>query len=134
MSGTDILIVEDKAITAMEIQQKLENLDYVIAGRVDNGAEAIEVALEEDPALILMDIRLKGDMNGIEAAREINEHRDVPIVFMTAYTEVETTDLAKETGPAGYIAKPINEEELYAVLEIALFRHRSRGEKVRAAD
>lgn len=134
MSETDILIVEDKAITAMEIQQKLENLDYGIAGRVDNGAEAIEVALEEDPDLILMDIRLKGDMDGIEAAREINEHLDVPVVFMTAYTEVETTDLAKETGPAGYIAKPINEEELYAVLEIALFRHRSQGERARAAD
>lgn len=124
MSRADILIVEDKALTAMEIEQKLQSLGYGIKGRVDNGKDAIHQAFELEPDLILMDLRLKGEMTGIDAAREINQHRDIPIVFMTAHTEVETTELARETGPAGYIAKPVDEEELYAVLEIALFRNR----------
>lgn len=127
MSRADVLIVEDKALTAMEIRQQLDNLGYEITGCVDNGKDANHRAFELEPDLILMDLRLKGEMTGIEAAQEINEHRDIPIVFMTAHTEVETTDLARETGPAGYIAKPIDEEELYAVLEIALFRHQNAG-------
>lgn len=124
MALADILVVEDKTITAMEIKQTLEKHDYDVLGTVNNGSEAVKRALEDEPDLILMDIRLNGEMDGIEAAERIQEERDVPIVYMTAHSDFQTTDAVKETGPAGYISKPVNEEELYAVLEIALFRSR----------
>lgn len=123
-----ILIVEDEFVIAEAMKVKLEKLGYEVCGLVASGAEAIAAAEEKRPDLILMDIMLAGDINGIEAAARIAEQLLVPVIYVTAYTGRGILEQAKVTGPFGYITKPVKEAELHAAIEIAL--HKARLEQV----
>lgn len=124
MNSSQILIVEDESIVAMDIESRLQHLGYSVVGTVASGEEAIRVASDTLPDLVLMDIMLEGDIDGIEAAAHIQKNLDIPIVFLTAFSEHLTLQRAKESDPYGYILKPFQERELHANIEIALHKHR----------
>ena len=119
----NILIVEDELLIAKNLSNKLENLGYKIAGIVCSGADAIERAGEMKPDLILMDIVIKGQIDGIETATIINQKLDIPIIYTTAYADEETLERAENTGSYGYLLKPFKERELHATIKIALSKH-----------
>ncbi len=123
-----ILIVEDEAIIGMELQARLTRQGYEVPFVVDTGPKAIQKAGEMDPDLILMDIFLKGDMDGIEAAEEIRQKYAFPIVFLTANTDKNTFERAKQSAPLGYIQKPFQENVLFSTIEIALYKGRTEKE------
>jgi PAS domain S-box-containing protein len=117
-----ILIVEDQRLIAADLEQTLKRLGYEIVGSVSTGEEAVETALQQHPDLALMDIRLRGPMDGIEAANVIRQQSDMPVVYLTGYADEDTLRRAMITGPLGYILKPFNERELTAAIEIALYK------------
>ena len=118
-----ILIVEDEFAVAMELEDHLGALGYTVVDHVMTGADAVERAADTDPDLVLMDVRLDGPMDGVEAARTIRESQSVPVVFVTAYSDDETLQRATDTAPHGYVVKPFEERELYAAVEVALHTH-----------
>ncbi|MEG4576537.1 ATP-binding protein [Microcoleus sp. N3A4] len=118
-----ILIVEDELLIAKNLSPKLEKLGYQIADIVSSGADAIQRAGELKPDLILMDIVIKGDIDGIETAAIINQELDIPIIYTTAYADDETLQRAENTGSYGYLLKPFKERELHATIKIALSKH-----------
>ena len=122
MAKAKILIVEDERIIAKYIQNTLRALGYDISAIVSSGEEAIKMAGEVQPDLVLMDIVLKGDMDGIEAAERIRNLFDIPVVYLTAYANEELFQRAKITDPFGYILKPFEERELQIAVEIALYK------------
>ena len=119
----NILIVEDELLIAKNLSHKLESLGYQIVGIVSSGADAIQRAGAMEPDLILMDIVIKGDMDGIETAVIINQKFDIPIIYTTAYADDETLQRAENTGPYGYLLKPFKQRELHATIKIALSKH-----------
>jgi PAS domain S-box-containing protein len=121
MEKAKILIVEDEAIIAMEIESQLQSLGYEITSVVDTGEKAIKKAEVDKPDLILMDIRIKGEMDGIETAEEIRNQFGIPVIFSTAYLDGERIERAKITMPFGYVLKPIQERDLKVTLEMALY-------------
>ncbi len=123
MSKTRILIVEDEIIVATDIQTTLLSLGYDVLDIVSSGEEAIQKVQELQPDFVLMDIRLQGELDGIQAAEAIAEKFSVPILFLTAYADQKTLERAKLTKPMGYILKPFEERDLYTTIEIALYRH-----------
>lgn len=122
MKKIKILVVEDEFIIAMEIQDRLENLGYEVIDLVPSGEEAIELIAEEEPDLVLMDIILRGKIDGVEAVREIRKRHDIPIIYLTANADEDTFQRAKITEPSGYILKPVEERELQIAIEIALYK------------
>jgi two-component system, response regulator PdtaR len=130
MSNYRILVVEDEAIVAMGIKEKLEDLGHEVVDIVFNGEDAIEKAIKIEPDLILMDIVLKGDMDGIEAASEIRNRLDIPIIYLTAYSDEEILKRARMTEPYGYILKPFNNSELNANIEMAFYKHKEDEKKI----
>lgn len=129
MAKSRILVVEDEAIVAMGIKQKLEELDYEVVDIVFTGEDAVQTAVQEEPDLILMDIVLKGSMDGIEAASKIRNQLDIPVIYLTAYSDEEVLERARITEPYGYIIKPFKKSELNANLEMALYKHAEDQEK-----
>jgi PAS domain S-box-containing protein len=125
VSQSRILIVEDENIVALDIEMRLTGLGYQVVGAVATGEDAVSYALEMQPDLILMDIHLRGDIDGVEAARQIQTQRHIPVVFLTAYADDTTFQRAVVTEPFGYLLKPLDEKELQMSLEIALYRHRT---------
>ncbi|WP_404786260.1 EAL domain-containing protein [Altericista sp. CCNU0014] len=121
--STSILIVEDENIVARDLQYALEDLGYAVPAIAKTGSLAIQKASELQPDLILMDIRLLGEMDGIAAAQAILERLDVPIVYLTAHSDDNTLTRSKLTHPYGYLIKPFEERELRAVVEVALYKH-----------
>ena len=119
----NILIVEDELLIAKKLSHKLEDLGYQIVGIVSCGADAIQRAGEMEPDLILMDIVIKGDIDGIETAVRINQKFDIPIIYTTAYADDETLQRAENTGSYGYLLKPFKEREMHATIKIALSKH-----------
>ncbi len=119
-----ILIVEDESIVALDMQSRLEAVGYEVIGPAASGPEAIEIAGTVLPDLVLMDIKLKGPMDGVEAAEAIRSSCDVPVIFITAFADDKTLERAKVTEAFGYILKPFQERELYITIEIALYKHR----------
>ncbi len=119
-----ILIVEDQNIVAMDIQNRLKSLNYIVTAIASSGAGAIKRAEETSPDLVLMDIMLKGDMDGIGAAQQIRTRFNIPVVYLTAYADSNTLQRAKLTEPFGYILKPFEERELHTTIEMALYRHK----------
>ncbi|GFE69917.1 response regulator [Chroococcus sp. FPU101] len=119
-----IVIAEDELIVALDLESTLENLGYHVLAIADTGYLAIEKVAEIQPNLVLMDIRLKGDMDGITAAAEIYSRFNIPVIYLTAYTDENTLNRAKVTSPFGYIVKPFNERELHSTIEITLYKHR----------
>ena len=118
-----ILIVEDEGITALEIQNKVESWGYSVVDVVSSGEDAVKIAMERKPNLILMDVVLKEKLTGIEAAKIIKKNQDVPVIYLTAYGDEKTLQNAKLTIPQAYIIKPFEENELKFAVEMALFKH-----------
>jgi len=118
-----LLIVEDEGIVALNIQTRLEGLGYSVVATVSSGEEAIQVAGETRPDLILMDIKLDGKVDGIEAAAEIRRLFQLPVVYLTAYTNDDTLNRAKLTEPYGYILKPFEARDLCTTIEVALYKY-----------
>lgn len=125
MMKTTILIVEDEAIIAHDIQLQLLELGYDPLGTTGSGEHAVVLAKELRPDLVLMDIQLNGTMSGIVAAQMIREELSIPVVFLMAFADDNTLALAKESGPCGYILKPFSERDLRITVEIALFKHKA---------
>lgn len=123
MNKVKVLVVEDELIIANHIQSALKNLGYDVPAIASTGTEAIKKAGELKPDIVLMDIVLKGEMNGIEAALQIKSIYKIPLIYLTAYEDEETLDRAKITEPMGYILKPFQERDLRITLELALYRH-----------
>jgi PAS domain S-box-containing protein len=128
--GSKILIVEDEMIISMEIKQKLRGMGYEVVGQAITGESAILKAGETNPDLVLMDIRLKGEMDGITAAKRIIELYDLPIIFLTAHSDKATLERAIAVSPSGYLLKPFKERELMTNIEMSLHKHRIK-KKVR---
>jgi two-component system, cell cycle sensor histidine kinase and response regulator CckA len=118
-----ILVVEDDNIIVMELEDRLQRLGYTVCAATASGEEAIEAAAEMRPDLVLMDIRLKGAMDGIEAAAAIRARFDIPTVYVTAYADGDTLQRAKITEPYGYVIKPFEEREIHIAVEMALYKH-----------
>jgi len=123
MSQPRIMIVEDEDIVALDIKKCLTGMGYAVPAISSLGEDAIGAAATIQPDLILMDIKLRGKMSGIDAAQKIRTHLDIPIVYVTAYSDEDTIEQAKFTRPYGYLLKPYNERELRAAIEIALYNH-----------
>ncbi len=123
MSPKRILLVEDELLIAQDEKQLLEGLGYVVIGIASSGEEALRRVEEDTPDLVLMDIILKGDMDGIEVAETIRRQYDVPVVFVTAYAEGQFIERAKLTEPFGYVVKPIDPQSLSSNIEVALYKH-----------
>ena len=123
MSNLSVLIVEDERVVAMDLRVLLERLGYSVPAIASSGTEALERALEHSPDLILMDIRLRGEPDGIGAAAQIRAHMDVPVIFLTAYADRTTRERVREIAPYGYLVKPFNEPTLQTTIEMALERH-----------
>ncbi len=134
MPSVQILIVEDAKIVALDIQRNIEKLGYSVAAIVSSGEEAIRQAGEARPDLILMDIILKGDMDGIQAAGEIRDRFNIPVIYLTAYGDDQTVQRAKVTEPFGYIHKPVDMKELHTAIELALYWHEMERERRRAGE
>jgi PAS domain S-box-containing protein len=128
MVNVKILVVEDESIVAKDIQGTLTNLGYDVPYTVPSGEKAIEKTLELHPDLVLMDIRLKGSMDGIESAKQIRERFNIPVVYLTAYTDDATLKRAKITEPYAYILKPFEAKELHINVEMALYKHKMEKE------
>jgi DNA-binding response OmpR family regulator len=120
------LIVEDETLIAEELTERLSRLGFVVIAAVDSADEGIALAISERPDLVLMDIRLKGKKDGVQAAREIRRQIDVPIVYVTAYSDRRTVNLAKGTEHDGYILKPFHRGELDSTIQVAMKRHAIR--------
>lgn len=126
---TPILIVEDEIITAMDLSKELEDLGYQVVDIVTNGKEAIEKAAMLHPDLLLMDIMLDGDIDGIKVAEQTKD-LDIPVVFLSAYTDKNTVERVKKTFPYGYLPKPYKINELHSTIETALQQHKAGKEKI----
>ncbi|NLV28157.1 MAG: response regulator [Methanomicrobiales archaeon] len=122
--GSKILIVEDEMIISMEIKQKLKEMGYDVVAQAITGESAIQKAGEKKPDLVLMDIRLKGEMDGITAAKRIIELYNIPIIFLTAHSDKATLERAIAVSPSGYLLKPFKERELMTNIEMSLHKHR----------
>jgi len=120
MANAKILVVEDEGIVSIDIRNMLKNLGYTIAGVAFLGEDAVQKAESTQPDLVLMDIGLKGDIDGIEAAKTIRDRFHIPVVFLTGFADENTLTKAKEADPSGFIIKPIKEEELLATIKQAL--------------
>ncbi len=118
-----ILIVEDERIVAMDLERVLTELGFAVVGMVSNGKDAIAQAHENPPDLVLMDIMLEGEMDGIETAQQIRSERDIPLVYLSAHADERLTEKAKATEPYAYLVKPYTPRELRASIEMALHKH-----------
>ncbi|MGB0423259.1 MAG: response regulator, partial [Flavobacteriales bacterium] len=119
----NILVTEDESIVRKDIERSLKKLGYNVVGSADTGEKAISLAKELKPDLALMDIMLKGDMTGIEAASEIKKAIDIPVIFLTAYADESTLNKAKITEPHAYILKPFKEIDIHTSIEMAMHKH-----------
>jgi two-component system cell cycle sensor histidine kinase/response regulator CckA len=123
MAKANILVVEDESIIASVIAGALRKFEYEVIGIISTGEAAVAEALEKKPDLILMDIRLHGEIDGITATERIQEQMDIPVIYLTAYADETTLERAKKTKPYGYIPKPFQEIELKTTIEMALYKH-----------
>ncbi|MGA6927635.1 MAG: ATP-binding protein [Desulfosarcina sp.] len=124
MNDTAILIVEDEAIVAADVANRLRQLGYRVAGSTAQGTQAIEMTERLHPDLVLMDIQLEGSLDGIQTAETIQSLLDVPVVYLTAHSDAATLSRAKLTGPFGYILKPFEDRDLGTQIELALNQHK----------
>jgi PAS domain S-box-containing protein len=123
MTAARILVVEDDRVVARDIQQQLSRIGHVVTGTTASGNDVLPLALKTRPDLVLMDIRLEGDIDGIEAAQQIREKCHIPVVFLTAYADDETVQRATLAEPFGYLLKPFEDQQLRTVIEMALYKH-----------
>ena len=134
MSKARIMIVEDEWTIAEEIKMVLESFEYTVTSMSSSGEEAVQNAEKDKPDLVLMDIVLEGEMDGIEAGNEIRSRFSTPIIFLTAYTDGKILERASITGPFGCIVKPFVNEDLKISIEIALYKYRIEKERKRLTE
>lgn len=134
MAKTSVLVVEDESIVAKDIQNSLKKLGYAVPSVENTGEDAIDAAGQYKPDLILMDIMLKGEISGIEAAEQIRNRYQIPVIFLTAYADESTLSKAKVTEPYGYIIKPFKEIDLHTSIEMALYKHGKEQEVKKERD
>lgn len=120
-----ILIVEDEGIVAQDLKEALTRLGYRITGVASEGAQAVAMARQLQPELVVMDVSLRGEVDGIQAACMMQEHSHVPIIFLTGHRDSETLQRAVLTEPMGYLIKPFQEDELRCAIEVAIHKHRA---------
>lgn len=125
MEVCSILIVEDENIVAMDLARTLKKTGYEVVGTASSGTRAIQLAAEKSPDIILMDIHIKGNIDGIEVAEKISTAYQIPIIFLTAYSEDQTVTRASKVKPYGYLLKPFSDRELHVSIQIALERHQA---------
>jgi DNA-binding NarL/FixJ family response regulator len=126
VSGKEkILIVEDDSIIAVTIEGRLKEFGYEVVGRAATGPDAIKKALEREPDLVLMDIHLKGPIDGIDTAETIYGIHNIPVVYLTAFSDEATLERAQKTSPFGYIVKPFSDSTLKTTIRLALLRHKA---------
>ncbi|MFP4654609.1 MAG: response regulator [Methanohalobium sp.] len=130
MKSPKILVVEDENIVALDIKNRLNKLGYSVPSIASTGEEAVQKAEITFSDLVLMDIMLKGDMDGIEAAEKIRELYDIPVIYLTAYADDKILERAKLTQPYGYISKPFKEKDLRTNIEMALHKHKMEKDKL----
>lgn len=123
MAGEKIVIIEDEGVVALNLQSRLEAANYAVTGVADSAKTAISLVETTIPDLVLMDIRLKGNQTGIDLAQEIRDRWDIPIVFLTGYSDADTLRLVQDADPYGYLIKPFDSTELYSTIGIALQKH-----------
>ncbi len=124
MEKVSIVIVEDNNIVMLELKDRLEEMGYLVVDTASSGLDALSKIELHHPNLVMMDIRLKGDMDGIDTAARIKKELDIPVIYLTAHSDDETLQRAKMTEPYGYIIKPFEERELFSVVEMALYKHK----------
>ena len=124
-AGTKVLIVEDEAVVALHLRQELTKLGHVVAGLATSGDQALKMIEEVFPDIVLMDIHIQGEMDGIETAKRIPRYLHIPVVYLTAYSEDTTLKRAADTYPYGYLIKPFLDRELHATIKMALERSRA---------
>jgi two-component system, LytTR family, response regulator len=134
MAKTNVLVVEDESIVSKDIQHSLKKLGYNVVGAASTGERAFELASSEKPDIILMDIMLKGEMNGIDTAQKVKEDLQIPVIYLTAYADESTLEKAKVTEPYGYIIKPFKEVDLHTSIEMALYKFSKEKEVLKARD
>lgn len=127
MDKTRIMVVEDEAIVAHDIARKLRDMGYDVVAIEYSGEAAVEKAKEVRPELVLMDIVLSGQMDGIEAAEKIKATADIPIVYATAAVDEKTLNRTKISGPSEYIQKPVDKKQIHAAIKLALNKHSTNG-------
>ncbi len=127
MQEKSILIVEDEGVVALSIQGALTKMGYRVVGIAVTGNEAIALAMEHKPDVILMDIHIKGDIDGIQTTERLNQITDIPVIFLTAYADDETVKRAIKTHSSSYLVKPYNPRELYSNIEFAIYKRRMKN-------
>ena len=123
-SSIKILVVEDESIIAIDIQNMLESLGYTIPAVIFSGEEAIKKSAEMQPDLVLMDIKLNGNIDGVEAAKQIRTRFNIPVVYLTAYSEDNIFHRTEIAEPFGYLPKPFEERGLQSIIEMAFYKNK----------
>ncbi|HYL92706.1 MAG TPA: response regulator [Alphaproteobacteria bacterium] len=123
-----VFIVEDEALISMELQDRLAAMGYSPCGQAVRAEAAFDRIVAAKPDVVIMDINLSGDIDGVEIAHRVRQHADIPVLFLTAYSDPELVERATATGSYGYLIKPFDERELRANIEFALFKHRIETE------
>ena len=134
MAKTNVLVVEDESIVSKDIQYSLKKLGYNVVGAASTGEKAFELASTTNPDIILMDIMLKGDINGIQTAERVKAELQIPVIYLTAYADEATLAKAKVTEPYGYIIKPFKEVDLHTSIEMALYKFSKEKEVKKERD
>jgi DNA-binding response OmpR family regulator len=125
-SNVKLLIVEDELIIAKSLARQLERQNYEVVGIASYAEKAMELVRNSSPDLVLMDIVIAGDMDGIEMAKKIQEEFDIPVIYLTAYSDDETLKRAEQSGGYGYILKPYKQREVHAAIMMALNQHQQK--------
>lgn len=125
VAGTKVMIVEDEAVVALHLRQELTKLGYTVAGIATTGEQALKLLEEVFPDVILMDIHIQGEIDGIETTKRIPRYLHIPVIYLTAYSEDSTLKRASDTYPYGYLIKPFLDRELHATIRMALERSRA---------
>ena len=120
MGGKSVLLVEDDDIIAKIADWRLKNLGYQVCGRAASGAEAMELVVKYRPDVVLMDINLRGELDGIETARMIKKGFSIPVIFVTSHSDGPTVERARESKPDGFIIKPFDDNDLRVAIELVL--------------
>jgi CheY-like chemotaxis protein len=128
-----ILIVENEQIVALDIARNLKSFGYEIAGMATTGESALKLTSEENPDLILMDIKIDGGMDGIQTVKKIQSEHNIPIIYLSAFSDEKTLERAKLTEPHGFLLKPFERKELRATIETALYKYRTE-EQLRTSE
>jgi len=129
MESYKVMIVEDDAVTSMNLKMALENQGYEVTAMVDTGIQAPNKIKVYEPDIILVDISLQDDADGIELAKYIKEKHDLPFIYLTAHSDADIIDEAKQTEPYGYIVKPFDPESLHATIQMAMYKYRVEKER-----